>query len=227
MNRDYPLPDFLRPYTNGVADNFGAGVGATRWINLGVLGKSGAGKSSLIRAMLEHFLSARGAETISRPVSSFEGDGTRAPQQYKLDNFGVGVHVGDLPGHGTTMFPSETYLRDMGLRYFDIILVITDARWTETDCNLLPAIAAVNIWYLVVRTKVDRAVDDGANDHGHTQDESLIQVRTTLLEQVSCCDSAKLHLVTTRRKHFAASEASFGTVDALCEQLANKIRELM
>ena len=39
----------------------------------------------------------------------------------------------DLPGAGTEAFPRETYISQMGLRYFDMVLLVTAHRFTQME----------------------------------------------------------------------------------------------
>lgn len=222
LNRTYPIPEFLRPYVTGVREDTNEDLDQDRFINVGVLGDSGVGKSSLIKAILEHFKASLDGHG---PVSCYEGDGTVVPHPYKVDSFGDKVRIWDIPGQGTSTFPAKTYLRDMGLKYFDDVLVVTDGRLTENDVHLIHAIKFAEIWSCVVRTKVDQAVADGKEDHGDSQETVLEKVHTKLMEQLAESDPAKVHLVTVRKQYWAGMHGGhkFGTIDALCEQVAERV----
>lgn len=226
LNRDYPVPEYLGPFVTGVLEGFEEDRQQERFVNVGVLGNSGTGKSSLIKAILEYFNEGADEDGAPRPISCFEADGTRAPMQYKMNNFSDKVRVWDLPGQGTEMFPAKTYLRDMGLKYLDAVLVTTDGRWTENDAHLVQAIKFAQIWTSIVRTKVDQAVEAGQEDHGYNQDYTLEIVRARLAEQVGePADSENIHLVTTRRKYWAGLHGGtkFGNIDRLCEQVSERV----
>jgi len=225
LNRQYPIPEYLKPYISEVLSDAAADFAQDRRINIAVLGNAGTGKSSLIKVILERFSSSMEEENIPRPLSSFESDGTLEPTRYTLGEFNGKACIWDLPGQGTALCPSRTYLRDMGLKYFDAMLVITDGRWTENDAALLQAIRFACIWCCIVRTKVDQAVDDGMADHGYGQEMTLQRVRANLSEQVQEADPNKIHLVTSRKQFWTGLHGGmkFGTIDALCDLVAEHV----
>merc|ERR1712127_542736 len=210
-----------QPYISQVLQDVDQDATRERRMNIGVLGNSGVGKSSLIKAILKNFNSGTDSSSTPAPTSCFEGGGTRAPSPFTLGDYDGKVCIWDLPGQGTEMFPCKTYLCNMGLKYFDAVLVVTDGRWSENDRALQQAIRFANIWCTVVRTKVDLAVDDGMNDHKLTQEESLARVQATLMDQVPEPDASKLHLVTTRTRSWIGSNngPGFGKIDSLCKQV--------
>eukprot|EP00435_Cladocopium_sp_Y103_P057962 s1251_g20.t1 len=108
-----------------------------RFVNVAMLGDSGTGKSSLIKVILKHFEVELPPDQM--PKVSMEGDGTLLPTRFPLEKLGQ-VSLWDLPGQGTSKIPSRTYLRNMGLKHFDAVCIVTDGRWSEGDDNLLAAI---------------------------------------------------------------------------------------
>ncbi|CAE7309273.1 Iigp1 [Symbiodinium sp. KB8] len=65
------------------------------------------------------------------------------------------VVIWDLPGVGTPSFPQATYLRRMGIRYFDVVLLITSSRFTEAELMLAEELQKFEVPYFMVRNKVD------------------------------------------------------------------------
>ncbi|CAE7295351.1 Iigp1 [Symbiodinium natans] len=65
------------------------------------------------------------------------------------------VVIWDLPGVGTPNFPQATYLRRMGIRYFDVVLLITSSRFTEAELMLAEELRKFEVPYFMVRNKVD------------------------------------------------------------------------
>ena len=47
------------------------------------------------------------------------------------------MRLWDLPGAGTPKFPLESYMRSMGIKYFDEVVIASAARFTETDLELM------------------------------------------------------------------------------------------
>lgn len=209
----------MEGYITKVLEDADAHAVQQQCVNIGVLGNSGTGKSSLIKTVLGKFLTG---PCLVLPTSCCEGDGTRLPTPYRIQDPQRVIHIWDLPGQGTQMFPSKTYLKDMGLKYFDFIVVTTDGRWTENDKGLYDAIKFEAIPLMVVRTMVDRAVEDCFNDHGIAQEEALAFTRAKLTEHLPGLPHDKLHLVTTRSRFWngAHGDVGFGSVDSICCQVA-------
>ncbi|CAE7534380.1 Iigp1, partial [Symbiodinium pilosum] len=65
------------------------------------------------------------------------------------------VVIWDLPGAGTPNFPQATYLRRMGIRYFDVVLLVTSSRFTEAELILAEELQRFEVPYFMVRNKVD------------------------------------------------------------------------
>ena len=63
------------------------------------------------------------------------------------------VTLWDLPGHSTPKFPLDTYLRDMGLRYFDAIIMVTQDVFSEGDVKLVNEMNEHEVPYIMV-TKI-------------------------------------------------------------------------
>lgn len=61
----------------------------------------------------------------------------------------------DLPGVGTPKFPQATYLKEMGIRHFDIIVLITASRFTEAELMLLEELRQWEVPFFMVRNKAD------------------------------------------------------------------------
>eukprot|EP00929_Paragymnodinium_shiwhaense_P045092 TRINITY_DN23082_c0_g1_i4.p2 TRINITY_DN23082_c0_g1~~TRINITY_DN23082_c0_g1_i4.p2 ORF type:complete len:486 (+),score=135.91 TRINITY_DN23082_c0_g1_i4:86-1459(+) len=225
LNREYPLPEFLKAYVSEVLEDVDEDDEQDHFINIGILGDSGVGKSSLVREIMNHFDLIDGEATGERPVISFEGDGTLYPTRYQLNGFNGKVQLWDLPGQGTRLFPSSTYLRDMGLKYFDKVLIATDGRWSEGDNSLLQAVKFACVPWAGVRTKVDLAVRSGMKHHQLTQEECLDRVRAKLVDQLQENNPGKLFLVTTEREYWAGLHGGnkFGSIDDLCSKVGEYV----
>merc|ERR1712050_499192 len=98
-------------------------------INIGVVGNAGVGKSLLINTIRRVRPQAKGWA----PVGVNET--THSPTMYTFPGQ-PRARLWDLPGAGTSAVPSDTYLQDMGLRYFDKVLIVTAGRFTSTEVKL-------------------------------------------------------------------------------------------
>lgn len=217
FNREYPLPRYLAGYVTGVLEDFHANAHQQRCVNVAVLGNSGTGKSSLLKVVLEKFPTA---PILLQPTSCCEGDGTTHPTPFRVQHPTKQVHVWDLPGQGTRMFPAKTYLRDMGLRYFDVVILTTHGRWSENDMTLYSAVKFAGIQLIVVRTMVDISVDNGIED-GESTESALEMIRSNLAKDLPDLPTERLHL-TTKKKHLwerGFDGVGFGSMDPLCEQV--------
>jgi len=144
--RNYPMPAWMkREAVEGT-------------INIAVVGNAGVGKSLLINKLRRVRPHAKGWA----PVGVNET--TREPTMYPFPGE-KRVRLWDLPGSGTEAVPSETYVQDMGLRYFDKVLIATAHRFTSTEVTLREELERHGVPYFMVRTKVDIDVYNNAQDN--------------------------------------------------------------
>lgn len=116
--REYPRPSYL--------PNDGSVI-------ICITGASGTGKSSAINALRNK----RRSDPEAAPVG--ESETTAAPVLYsspfpngiQRDGQPVTVSFFDLPGVGTTNHPQDTYIRNMGLRHYDLVVLVTADRLME------------------------------------------------------------------------------------------------
>jgi len=131
-------------------------------MNFAVTGNSGVGKSLFINKIRRVRPGADGwapvgvSETTARPTMYAFGGEPR-------------FRLWDLPGAGTPSFPAESYVRDMGLRYFDKVVIVSAGRFTTTDLTLKSELETHRVPYFMVRTKVD--VDVWNNEQDNSADE--------------------------------------------------------
>lgn len=153
-------------------------------VRVGIIGRSGTGKSSLINAMVGEKLALVGVvET------------TMEPEEFEYN----GLVLVDLPGCGTPKFPAKDYASKMRLDTYDaLILVVTD-RWFEDDAALLDQmIHELQVPYFIVRTKFDLAVQDGHFDHGLTEEEVRAKIEDNLRTYLGEAGLQKLYMVSSR-----------------------------
>lgn len=156
-------------------------------VKIAVTGQSGSGKSSLINAI---------AGSKIAPVGFVET--TMEPKEYKTEN---GIILVDLPGCGTANFPFESYVDDMKLSEFDAIVLVTANRFYEADIKLFNYVTnELKKPIFLVRTKMDDAVRDGAEDNDLSRDEVIEMVLNDMIHNTNVSDISKIYLVSSKPK---------------------------
>jgi len=109
----------------------------------------------------------------------------------------VDVVIWDLPGVGSPNFPQATYLRRMGIRYFDVVLLITSSRFTEAELMLAEELKNFEVPYFMVRNKVDIDIESEILREEEAQEgddgeecELPKEERTKIAEQTVNCIKA-------------------------------------
>lgn len=159
--RNYPQPSWLE--------------GSEGTMNLGVVGNAGVGKSLLINKLRRVRPGADGwapvgvNETTMRPTMyAFPGEQR--------------VRLWDLPGAGTPSFPSETYIQNMGLRYFDRVLIVTAGRFTSMEIDVKAELEEHKVPYVMVRTKADIDVWNNWEDNQLDEKATVAQIREDICQ---------------------------------------------
>lgn len=91
-------------------------------VRVALFGQPGAGKSSLINALIGRDVAEAGERT----------DTTLEAHCYEHD----GVEYTDLPGFGTTRFPAETYWDRFQISDHDLLLCVKDSKFSLADDKL-------------------------------------------------------------------------------------------
>lgn len=146
----FPLPQFL----------YDASYSGT--VNIGIFGPSGVGKSTLINTLR----AIRPGDPDAAEVGARET--TMRPTMYKYLDVNA-ARLWDIPGAGTERFPAQTYIKDMGLRFFDVAILVTASRITEVDQAILYGLLEFRVPCFVVRSKIDIDIRNEVEDHGHDE----------------------------------------------------------
>lgn len=182
----FPLPRHLQE----------AGYGNT--VNVAVLGAPGSGSSSLVNALMRKTPKDPGAaptgstRTTTRPSPyAFLGEG-EVEDNVKQDSSGkpsgsavrssARVWLWDLPGISAAS-AMENVCRDLGLLYYDVILIVCSRRVMQGVVQLIRELSRQDVPYFVVRTKIDIDVRCEESDHMLTESEALQVVRKGLLDR--------------------------------------------
>eukprot|EP00467_Chlorarachnion_reptans_P021599 CAMPEP_0114521342 /NCGR_PEP_ID=MMETSP0109-20121206/20133_1 /TAXON_ID=29199 /ORGANISM="Chlorarachnion reptans, Strain CCCM449" /LENGTH=1340 /DNA_ID=CAMNT_0001702437 /DNA_START=130 /DNA_END=4154 /DNA_ORIENTATION=- len=176
----YPLPEWLKA----------AGYKATG--NLAITGNSGTGKSSLTNAMRGLRPRDDGAAAVGVKETTLE------PTPYDVNIDGKGMRLFDLPGAGTPKFPLATYIRNMGIKYFDLVVVASAGRFTENDLELMDELRRNAIPFFALRTKIDLEIRNAQQDSNMSGDEVLDKIRKDL-EHYTLLPSERIYMVSSRR----------------------------
>mmetsp|Transcript_70935 Transcript_70935/g.122967 ORF Transcript_70935/g.122967 Transcript_70935/m.122967 type:complete len:352 (-) Transcript_70935:59-1114(-) len=183
---NFPLPDYLRE------------AGYEQTINIGVFGTAGSGKSSLVNALRRRKPGEADAapvgveETTTIPLSYSLVEADAKLAEKVLENLGTDVEkkrntrpvrVWDLPGAGTTTFPSSCCVREMGLRYYDVIVLVVSGRVSETDIKVAHELELFKVPHFVARSQVDVDMENELEDHGGSCEEVARRLRRDMASQ--------------------------------------------
>lgn len=98
----------------------------------------------------------------------------------------VDCHLWDLPGAGTPGCPQDGYAARMGLAHFDLVVIVTASRFTETELLLATELRRQGVPFCLVRNKVDldteaelESLEDGAEEElrERVEKETLDRIR--------------------------------------------------
>mmetsp|Transcript_44730 Transcript_44730/g.97183 ORF Transcript_44730/g.97183 Transcript_44730/m.97183 type:complete len:354 (-) Transcript_44730:139-1200(-) len=175
-----------------------------RVLNWAVVGRVGAGKSSLINAL--RGLSAQDSEAAAVGV----GHTTKRPKPYSFTGDLASLaknmaRLWDLPGAGTKDWPSESYVRDAGLRHFDGVLLVVAGAFSDAEEVLLKQLEDFKVPCYVVRNKVDQDTENNKQDNCLCPLETLAEIRSELMQYG--CNRDRIFLVSA--KHPQLSDFDF------------------
>lgn len=152
-------------------------------VRCGVIGASGSGKSSLINAIAGEKIAAVGVvET------------TNDPQDFTHQ----GIIFTDLPGCGTPKWPKDSYIENLGLGAYDCFLLVTAHRFFDSDAYLFQSLTALGKPCFVIRSMVDRAIEDGIHDNGHNPEETMEIIKEDIQKQLASSRPGRIYLTSAR-----------------------------
>eukprot|EP00929_Paragymnodinium_shiwhaense_P025764 TRINITY_DN15510_c0_g1_i1.p1 TRINITY_DN15510_c0_g1~~TRINITY_DN15510_c0_g1_i1.p1 ORF type:complete len:480 (-),score=122.12 TRINITY_DN15510_c0_g1_i1:285-1508(-) len=104
----------------------------------------------------------------------------------------------DLPGAGTPSFPAETYLQVMGIRHFDLVVLMTADRFTEAENKLVKELNHFKVPYFLVRNKVDQAIASAQAEAAEEEEEiSEDDIITTIKESFADMGKIFTYVIST------------------------------
>jgi len=179
-------------------------------INVAVTGNAGVGKSSFINTVRGLRPRDHGAADVSPNETTME------PKWYEFPELSVATRLWDLPGAGTQRFPRETYIQSMGLRYFDIVIIVTATRYTETEVMIAEELKSFSVPHFMVRNKVDADIANNQDDHDLPAESTLVSIREDMKKQ----GVRQPYLVSSkfsRKADFDMEHLKADAIMAICE----------
>jgi GTP-binding protein EngB required for normal cell division len=116
-------------------------------VKIAVIGKGGAGKSSLINAIVDDYVCETGVDTDTTLEKSID------------IHFGSLVFT-DLPGYGTKGFPKEQWETQFQPEQYDLLLHVVNSKLTKDDTEFCEKVASGDLPVVVVRTFDDLLKSD-------------------------------------------------------------------
>jgi len=161
----YPVPEALTD------------ANYVRTVNVAVTGASGAGKSLFVNNVrgIKHghpdWAPVGVNETTAEPIPyAFPGE----PR----------VRLWDMQGASTTCTSENTsaiYIRKIGLRYFDIVLLLSCRRFSELEYEVVTELRGHGVPFFFVRTKLDVDIMNNMADNRLDAEETERKIREDLL----------------------------------------------
>merc|ERR1712039_153665 len=67
-----------------------------------------------------------------------------------------------------------------GLRYFDVVIILTASRYTETEIMIGQELQQFGVPHFMVRSKVDVDIVNNEDDHDMSEQATLDSIRTSM-----------------------------------------------
>jgi len=174
----YPVPDALTRADYG------------RTVNVAITGTSGVGKSLFVN----NVRGVKHGDPTWAPVGVSETTAEPTPYAFPGE---PRVRLWDMQGANATCTSenlSEVYIRKVGLRYFDVVLVLSARRFTEVECEIVKELDANAVPYFFVRTKLDVDIMNNMADNRMAPEETTRRIREDLLS----CGISEPYLINVR-----------------------------
>ena len=152
-------------------------------VNIAISGQSGAGKSSLINAIVGRKVADVGITETTLDIKKYISNG---------------IHFSDLPGCGTEKFPVKTYIENCNLENFDAVIVVTANRFFENDIWLIKEMIRIGRPVYVVRTKMDLSITDGLHDDNLNEYEVFEKVKNDIKSNIGNIQIKGIYLTSSR-----------------------------
>lgn len=121
-------------------------------VKIALFGQPGAGKSSIVNALL-------GSDQVETGV---ETDKTQKASGHVWKN---GLEIHDLPGYGTAKFRKETFLKDFDVLSYDLFLCVVSGKLHDSDVDLFRELQQNNKVCIFVSSKSDMLWQPGVEEN--------------------------------------------------------------
>uniref|UniRef100_A0A3B3W326 IRG-type G domain-containing protein n=1 Tax=Poecilia latipinna TaxID=48699 RepID=A0A3B3W326_9TELE len=138
-------------------------------LNIGITGETGSGKSSFVNA----FRGIKNKDKEAAPVGVKET--SKAVGPYFHPNY-PNVILWDLPGIGSTTWPTDEYVNKIKFDTFDFFIIASDTLFRENDMKLAKEIQKMGKRFYFVRTKIDQTLTNEEENEGNFNAERTLAV---------------------------------------------------
>ncbi|CAL8277019.1 unnamed protein product [Lota lota] len=145
-------------------------------LHIAITGERGVGKSTFVNAF-------RGIDQMDDGAAcSGVVERTMTPTSYPHPKF-PNVTLWDLPGIGTTNFPSDQYLKLVEFERFDFFILVSADRFRENDAKLAQEIKKMGKKFYFVRSKIDNNLrDEQRIQKEYDQQKTLQKIRENCIQ---------------------------------------------
>lgn len=171
------------------------GLDALSYFNVGFVGMSKVGKSSLLNALLNLRNNQPGAARVDVQQA------TTTIRAYNHSRFPGHIKLWDIPGCGTPEFPIRSYVHDCKLRAFPCLVVCYKDTIPEWMLDGLTVCSKYGIRAIVVRTQADKDVDNLVDDRGLSETEAINVLRGKVQDEVNALGNVPVFIVSARDMH--------------------------
>jgi GTP-binding protein EngB required for normal cell division len=152
-------------------------------VNIAISGQSGAGKSSLINAIVGRKVADVGITETTLHIKKYTSNG---------------IHFSDLPGCGTEKFPVDKYLEKCNLESFDAVIIVIANRFYQNDLWLIKEMIRIGRPVYVVRTKMDESIANGKVDDNLTEYDVFERVKNDIKSNIGNIQIKGIYLTSAR-----------------------------
>ncbi|XP_007575198.1 interferon-inducible GTPase 5-like isoform X1 [Poecilia formosa] len=138
-------------------------------LNIGITGETGSGKSSFVNA----FRGIKNKDQQAAPVGVREK--SKAVGPYFHPNY-PNVILWDLPGIGSTTWPTDEYVNKIKFDTFDFFIIASDTPFRVNDMKLAKEIQKMGKRFYFVRTKIDQTLTNEEENEGNFNAERTLAV---------------------------------------------------